>query len=228
MPGMNWPNNASWSAGQHEKIAGAGEQKVFTWVVECGTLYLPSGRLVVCDPFAFMRQRGNPRVIVPPGRFPVTVTLADVSEQLDRRHVREAYASIVFDTAPESYRVALPLVREGEEAPVLDDGEYVGFRVDAGTACFVDEASLATCMPDERAWLEDLFENEREDCWFRRMDDPGHIREGLANIQLPLANDGENIVIIHSGWGDGVYPVIGSFDAKRKLLAVHIDFLVVQ
>jgi hypothetical protein len=59
------------------------------------------------------------------------------------------------------------------------------------------------------------------------MDDPTHIRVGLANIQLPLAQNSENIVIIHSGWGDGSYPVVGSFDASNGLLAIHIDFFVV-
>jgi len=60
------------------------------------------------------------------------------------------------------------------------------------------------------------------------MDDPKHIRVGVANIRLPLARSNENIIIIHSGWGDGVYPVVGSFDARHQLLAVHIDFFVVQ
>lgn len=53
------------------------------------------------------------------------------------------------------------------------------------------------------------------------------IRSGLANLILPLAQNGENIIIIHAGWGDGRYPVVGSFDVNHQLLAVHIDFFVV-
>jgi len=30
-----------------------------------------------------------------------------------------------------------------------------------------------------------------------------------------------------SGWGDGVYPVIGSYDDSGRLLAAHVDFLVI-
>jgi len=35
-------------------------------------------------------------------------------------------------------------------------------------------------------------------------------------------------VIVHSGWGDGAYPVVGSFDGSDRLVAVHIDFQVVN
>jgi Protein of unknown function (DUF4241) len=60
------------------------------------------------------------------------------------------------------------------------------------------------------------------------MDDPAHIRAGIANLPLPLARDGENLVLFHSGWGDGVYPVVGGYDAAGKLVAVHVDLLVIE
>jgi hypothetical protein len=55
---------------------------------------------------------------------------------------------------------------------------------------------------------------------------PKHIRAGLANIPLPLATDGANLILSHSGWGDGFYPVIGGYDVDGRLIAVHIDLLV--
>jgi len=82
-------------------------------------------------------------------------------------------------------------------------------------------------MPDESDWSSDLFENERADCWFARMDDPNHIRAGIANISLPLARNGENLVLFHTGWGDGAYPVIGSYDHDDRLIAAHVDLLVI-
>ena len=224
---MNWPNQSTWSAGRHEATIRTERGDIFTWVVACGTLHVPSGRLVACDPFAFMRKGDNPHVIVPTGIFPVTVTLADVSDELDRSHIREAYASIYFRDTPEVYRRVLPIARQGEERPTLNDGEFIGFPVDAGTACFVDDAVIASAMPDERTWYSDLFENQRPDCWFNRMDDPAHIRAGIASITLPLAKNGENLILFHSGWGDGHYPVVGSFDPESQLTAVHIDFGVI-
>lgn len=63
------------------------------------------------------------------------------------------------------------------------------------------------------------------DSWFSRLDDPEHIRPGLANIPLPLAQDSANIVIIHSGWGEGIYPVIGRYAEDGRLVRIHIDFM---
>jgi hypothetical protein len=107
-----------------------------------------------------------------------------------------------------------------------DDNSYYGFGVDAGSACFADQGAVDTLMPDGN-WYEDLFDSGSADSWFERMDDANHIREGLADIPLPLAKQGENIVIIHSGWGDGHYPIVGGYDALGRLVRVHIDFLVV-
>jgi len=151
-----------------------------------------------------------------------------MSAAQDRSHVREAYASVVFSCEKEAYRKTVPLAKHGEDRPEPTGDEFIGFAVDAGTACFVDDSVVGPCMPDPKTWYEDLFENSSPDCWFQRMDDPAHIRAGIANIVLPLAKHGENLILFHSGWGDGVYPVIGSFDSTGHLVAAHIDFLVLK
>jgi len=225
---MTWPNHATWCAELHERTIESESGPRFLWVVDCGSLSVPSGRLVACDPFACMDAGNNPYVPIPPGTYPVTVTLADVSDEQDRSHIREAYATLRIAPGVESYRQVLALAREGEARPTLTGDEFIGFPVDAGTACFVDDLSTKTCMPVPNTWFEGLFENDQPQAWSNMMDDPQHIRNGLANIPLPLAKNGENIVIIHSGWGDGTYPVIGSFDSGGKLLAVHIDFFVID
>lgn len=224
---MTWPNNATWSARRNEEVVVTGRGDIFVWTVPCGDLTVPSGQLVACDPFAFMRAGGNPFVPCPRGVFPVHVTLADVSECQDRSHIRVAYASITFREGSAVQRRPLALGRKGDSVPVLNEDEYSGFPVDAGTACFVDDTLTKSCMPDRRTWLADLFQNKRDDCWFARMKDPTHIRRGIANIELPLGHNGENLILFRSGWGDGHFPVSGSFDAQGQLLAVHIDFFVI-
>ncbi|HTI73180.1 MAG TPA: DUF4241 domain-containing protein [Candidatus Limnocylindria bacterium] len=221
-----WPNKVSWGALKDGHTVVTEDGPRFLWTVDCGKLVLPSGRLAACDPFVFLSPRSTPFIVTPKGRFPVAVTLADVSEKQDRSHVREAYASIVFSDRPEAYRKSLPLAIDGQERPEQLGDEFVGFGVDAGTACFVDESVIESCMPEPQTWHESLFDNERSDCWFRLMDDPNHIREGIANLVLPLAKNGENLILFHSGWGDGVYPVVGSFDKAGRLVAAHIDFMV--
>ena len=44
---------------------------------------------------------------------------------------------------------------------------------------------------------------------------------------MPLASNGENVVISNSGWGDGVYPVVLTRDAAGAPLGLHIDLGVV-
>ena len=57
------------------------------------------------------------------------------------------------------------------------------------------------------------------------MDDPTHLRAGCANVPLPGV-DG-NVVLCHSGFGDGIYPLVLGFDAQDRLVRVHIDLLVI-
>ena len=152
----------------------------------------------------------------------------NVSDANDGSHIREAYATLMLDeTAVEATRRIITPSSGGTCPPEMsDDGAYYGFPVDAGTACFVDQGAVETAMPDEN-WYESIFDNGTSNSWFARMDDPSHIREGIANIPLPLATQGENIVVVHSGWGDGHYPVVGGYDTSDRLVRVHIDFLVV-
>ena len=225
---MTWPNHPTWSALKNNVSLETEDGPRFLWTIPCGNLALPSGRLVACDPFVFLQPHDNAYVPAPKGRFPVFVTLADVSPAQDRSHVREAYASIIFSSEKEAYRKTIALAKDGKDRPELEGDNFVGFGVDAGTACFVDDSLVGTCMPDPKTWYEGLFENAEPDSWFQRMDDPNHIRAGIANIVLPLAEHGENLILFHSGWGDGVYPVVGSFDSAGNLLAAHIDFFVVK
>lgn len=221
-----WPNHPTWGALKNGETIQTEDGPRFVWTVPCGELLVPSGRLVACDPFAYLEPKNNPCVRVPKGKFPVVVTLADVSKEQDKSQIREAYASIIFSSESESNRRAIPLLKEGEIAGETKGDEFIGFDVDAGTACFVDDSVVERCMPAPSTWYEDLFDNPSSESWFSRMDDPNHIREGIANIRLPLGTKSENLILFHSGWGDGCYPVIGSFDSSGEMIAAHIDFFV--
>ena len=226
---MAWPNNSDWSALKNQTIE-IGSDKYKLSTIDCGKLKLPSGKLICCDPFAGMNKTGNPYIKIPPGEYNVVVTLADVSPDLDGSHIREAYASLLIDSSEkEVVRNCLQPTTNGiPDRKKLNEGEYYGFGVDAGTACFVDVESLEEGMPEDDTWYEELFENDKEDCWFELMDNPELIREGIANIKLPLTKNDNNLILFHSGWGDGFFPVIGGYDKNENLTSVHIDFFVVS
>jgi hypothetical protein len=226
--GMAYPNSPFWSAlqdGLHIEIDGA---TYVLSVVDCGYLVMPFGQLVACDPFAVLEPTDNLFIAVPAGTYPVYVTLADVSGNQDGSHIREAYATLMLHDSPEvTRRIITPLPENEMASPELINNEFYGFTVDGGTACFIDSGSLPTMMPPEDTWYAGIFDTGTPDSWFSRMDDPNHIRRGLANIPLPYAINGENIILIHSGWGDGVYPIVGGYDADDNLVRVHIDFTAV-
>jgi len=83
-------------------------------------------------------------------------------------------------------------------------------------------------MPvDPGTSLEEVFDSGRPGSWFSEMDDPDHIRAGVANLVLPRAQAGENLILCHSGWGDGLYPLVGSYDSQDRLVAISIDLGVI-
>lgn len=227
---MSYPNVRFWSAMKSDcQVQVADDQSIALSRIDCGHLSLPSGKLIACDPFTCLDRNQDTFVTVPAGKYRVVVTLADVSDAKDGSHIREAYVTLLIDeSASEIHRKIISPVAGDQTAPpeMSEDGIYFGFPVDAGTACLVDCQAVATCMP-EGDWYDDLFENGSPECWFNRMDDPDHVRAGIANIELPLAKKGENIIIVHSGWGDGHYPVVGGYDSNGRLVRVHIDFMVV-
>ncbi|WP_369373775.1 DUF4241 domain-containing protein [Promicromonospora sp. Populi] len=191
-----------------------------------GILHVPSGRLEASDPYVGL---GDGIVTqIPPGSYPAFVTVADVSDARDGSHLREAYLSLVVsDAAPVAeVRLVTP-----EDTEPLGDGEFYGVPVDAGTVAFVDAEAIESGMPPEDSdgddtWYDDVFDNGTPDSWFSLMDSPDHYVEGSANVTMPLAVDGENVVLSHSGWGDGFYPVVTTHAADGSLLGVHIDLLV--
>ncbi|MFI2486450.1 DUF4241 domain-containing protein [Promicromonospora kroppenstedtii] len=193
-------------------------------VHDLGLLHVPSGRIEASDPYVTL---GEGLVVrVEPGTYPAFVTVADVSEERDGSHLREAYLSLVLsDDAPVAeVRGVTP-----EGAEPADDGEHYGVGVDAGTVGFADADAIVRCMPpedDSTDWYDLLFDSGEPTSWFELMDSPDHYREGSANIAMPLATAGENVVLSHSGWGDGFYPVVTTHAADGTLLGVHIDLLV--
>ncbi len=210
------PDGITWRALRPGTVSVDGEPHEIA-VVDCGELLLPSGRLVVADPFATL-TRANDYYAVPAGRYPVRVTL-------DETMGREMYLSLLLSSAPEVARAPLvPCHPGGELYPAPDADDEYGVPVDTGVICFVDdEAARRVMPPDETEWYELVFDTDEDDGWFSQMDAATPLRAGLANVPLPLATDGANIILCHSGWGDGFYPVIGGFDESEKLVAVHVD-----
>lgn len=188
-------------------------------VHDLGVLRVPSGRLEASDPFVNLGESFVVRIT--PGDYPVRVTVADVSDEQNGTHLREAYLSVVLREGTAVRAEAL--TPEGRET--APEGEFYGVGVDAGTVGFADADAVSRCMPTGD-WYNQVFDTGRADSWFGLMDSAQHLIPGCANVVMPAATAGENVVLCHSGWGDGFYPVVGTFDAESRMLAVHIDLQV--
>lgn len=187
-------------------------------VVELGSLKVSSGLLGASDPFVSF---DHPLVTeVRPGTHPVSVTVADVSGNLDGSHVREAYLTVHF--AAGTIARLEPVTPVDASATDADPDLFYGVGVDAGAVALVDVDAIRRCMPADN-WHDTVFFPDVTDGWFDRLEDPEAIREGSANIVLPHATNGENVILSASGWGDGVFPLVRTYDATDNLLGVHVD-----
>ena len=177
--------------------------------LECrviGDLKLPSGRIIACDP---MVEPDLPpfAVTVPPGTWPVGVTIAH---------------------APEDQRIAAAWIRVSAADPVRwaaaqragrPERESPAYGVDSGTGGFVSPegaAVFATQLDDDsieafQAALEAEYVPTRE--W----------------AVVPIAGtDGLNIAAFSSGLGDGSYASFWGHDADGGIVCLLTDFGIVE
>jgi hypothetical protein len=208
---VSWPESGVW-APLAEGVVDVLDRPYGLEVVDCGELAVPSGRLGFLDPLTAYPEEFSV-VEVPPGRYPVKLTLADVSGSLSGADVRAAYLSVILSDAPESDH---RLLTEAEE----DDEEFSGVAVESDAVAIVDQEAFLRCVPERR------FDRQAQ-VWADQLEDPDEIRNGAANLELPDAEEGETIVLAASTWGDGLYPIMGSFDEDGRLVAVHLDLQVV-
>ncbi len=220
----NYPNNRLWSALVDGEVH-LGESRLPLSVIDAGMQSLPSGELMICDPI----HVGNDvltLVKLPSGRYPVKITIADFSDDDDPDNFREAYVSIILDDSAQEVRRAI----------FPDDPDIIGKETDddANEHCvYVDTASCALFdahafpSPVDDDMVEAMTDDENPQSWFARMDDTTHIRDGIANMPIEGSDADQNIVLVHTGWGDGAFPILGGYDAGGKLVRVHIDFMVV-
>ncbi len=183
---------------------------------DLGSLRLPSGRLIGCDPLALLAPQPY-NTTVGPGTFPVRIGVARFDERADER---VAYACITIrDDEPVRWELAL---RPGEELKMLGPGEFFGYRVDAGTGSFMSseayEALVASLHESEEAEspLEVELQRTYRDTW------------GHANVRIGPGPEDPNVIAFSSGWGDGVYPTYVGYAEDASVASFVTDFAAVR
>jgi Protein of unknown function (DUF4241) len=170
--------------------------------VRIGTLALPTGRVIACDPYysgdatAFSKS-------VCPGEYPVDLSIASFTST--NQHV--ALAILVFrDAQPVSWELA------------HFDGGQVVYGVDYGVGCFMD----ANAVPLVCAKLD-----EGEQFLADRMSINNEAARDWQNIELDR-NNRLNLIVFPSGRGDGAYSSYWGFDDNDDVVCLVTDFDILE
>lgn len=221
-----------------ERFAFPGGQFGTVMVTPPVELSLPSGRIVACDPFTGLGAYGGDpfTVSVPPGRYPVTASLIEITtpDDLDP----ESEPEFEPEPEPEPGRAAEPerphrrvaaarlairdepvVVWEQAVVPEQDLGalgadEFYGYGVDAGTGCFVD-AEAVEPLGDFESDTETLMAAFEAMEW------------SAGVVALTAPDSGHNLVAFSSGWGDGVYPTWIGRTATGEVACLVTEFFVI-
>jgi hypothetical protein len=163
---------------------------------------------------------------VRPEKYPVTACVAKTESSGDRY----AVVKLEFTKAqPTKWELALL----GKQDPAeLEGEEFFGFPVDAGLGCFCDlEAQKLYNKFDSEFYQKNPDGNIYDDFFSaefkknaRDMEDPSDIGDWL-NFYLPN-NPALNVIMFHSGYGDGIYPSFWGTTDKREICCLIVDFQV--
>ena len=196
--------------------------------IHIGDVNLPTGKIIVSDPFFTEDQRPFSRT-VEPDKYPVYIYMTEIDEE----HHRVAYAKIKFRSdAATKWLLAVTDDITEDELKSLNEDEFFGFPVDSGLACFLDEETNAQLLarmdelqkgdPDVN-YYEEVLADE-----FKAYSGKNKFSRDLGdwNDHHPDNTSDNNVVMFASGWGDGYYPAYWGVNNNGDTVELVIDFLI--
>lgn len=198
--------------------------------ITIGTVNLPTGEIVVCDPLTGLCDETTPLYQkVPKGEYDVEVCVVKAhNEDCDR------YAAIRIkfnDEKAVKYKDALT---GEEEFTDIEEGDYFGFDVSSGLACVCDASAREHFCKQEKEWYdkhpdgafyEDYLAELFEDNYNLH---PKYQRESGDWLNLKLENTEHQIPMFQSGFGDGGYPAYWGYDSNNKIVELVVQFIEIE
>jgi hypothetical protein len=186
-------------------------------IVNIGNLYVPTGKIIACDPLydyawdvPLLRQ-------IPVGNYPVRLYFVE-SESWGYRvalaELRIATGAIV------SWEMA---TQPGENVADLEPDHIYGYVVEAGMGCFADAESFVfyTRKIDKlRADFGKDF-NHYNDYVEKEMEKKGEY--DFLDLQIN-PDQPHNVISFSSGAGDGLYASYWGLDAQGNVACLVTDF----
>jgi len=125
-------------------------------------------------------------------------------------------------------------VTENQDVNELNDDDFFGFPVDVGLGCFCDAQTqdLASRFFTE-FYQKNTDQNIYDDFFAAQFKenaidkgDPNDIGDWL-NFIVP-GSPGLNVIMFHSGYGDGAYPCYWGITDKGNVSSLIVDFQVFE
>lgn len=186
--------------------------------LELPGLWLPTGRVVACDPLVYSNPQPFTRTC-PPGRYSVYLHLLPADDLIAYAELRISAAAVT------RWEIA---VNARQDPATLAANEIFGYPVDAGLGCFMDETTVALLEQhdaDLQAQLGDDYVSYFDDY----VDDElfsGPTATGHDHCLLQPYPDQENTVaVFQSGYGDGFYATYVGLDATGQPVKFVTEFI---
>ncbi|MET0242878.1 MAG: DUF4241 domain-containing protein, partial [Flavitalea sp.] len=176
---------------------------------EIGTINIPSGRLIACDPL-HVDEYGIPFTQqFPKGEFPVQLAIASIGGE-----EKVAFARVLFSDAPVT-RWQMATTGDQQSLPIGGE-EIVGFSVDGSTAIYMDEVVKKSFDPK-------LAENYSSPL-FLAMDK--HYRRRWRFAMFPIGE--HKVAAFNTGMGDGYFASYTGFDSTGQVCRLTTDFNIFE
>jgi hypothetical protein len=191
------------------------ENEQWAKIIDVGTLYLPTGYIVISDPFQCCKAIPL-KINVADGKYPVRLYLKDMG----KKGLRVAFASILFSEDPIS-----------SWQPALTEYSMDVHFVDSGLSSFMDaETSKNFCelLRDFRSrfpkgnYYDDVLAKEFK----ATVAEKDSAAIGDWCLHDPFNNNRNNIPMFASGMGDGQYKAWWGLSGDKPV-TLTIDFNII-
>lgn len=189
-----------------------------------GSLYLPSGSLIACDPLTSLDTEPF-SVSLTPGEYPVSLIMAELRDE-----VRVAYATIKLGPK-ESLRWEKALVGAVDKPSIFDEIDECGYSVDSSIGCFTDADTAAALLDYHQFVLAE--DNDFQKILHSRVRRRRRAGVGAALIDLKRdlkvpVDDSRNLIAFETGYGRGVYSTYLGRDEDNQIVSIVTDFEVLD
>lgn len=180
--------------------------------VEAGKLKLLTGKIVATDPILLYDDECYSEH-VKPGTYTVNIYVG----KAEKRKKQTVAAEIkISDSEPVNWEMAL---LEGESARGFGHDEFMGYEVENGLGCFMDEKVIEM--------LDIMSEEELTEYEIKVKTAVRNSNYSCADIIMD-EKKGLNIIVFASGWNEGTFPTYFGFDKDGRLSRLVTDFMVIE